>query len=268
MTQKKRWRKAMITSLVIHSVVFTGLGWFSFRFPPLSAANEQVVELDLSQEEEPVLPEDLINPSAGGQSGGGAAQEQPQQAQPTPAAAPHVAAITSSMSVLSAKIPEHPVAAAPAATAAVGQAAAKDSGSKGGSDGGGKGSGTGGTGNGGGSGNGVGNGSGSGSGSGSGHGSGSGASGYTHPGILSQVTPDYPDSARQQGIEGTVVLKIQILPNGLPGSVSVYRSSGHESLDSAALAAVEQWRFIPARDRSSGEAITCVTTMPVVFHLN
>jgi protein TonB len=85
---------------------------------------------------------------------------------------------------------------------------------------------------------------------------------------LSQVAPRYPESARQQGIQGTVMLKIQILSNGRPGFVSVYRSSGNGSLDDAAVEAVQQWRFIPSEDRNTGEAITCVTTMPVAFRLN
>lgn len=75
-------------------------------------------------------------------------------------------------------------------------------------------------------------------------------SGIAAPGILSKVDPSYPSDARQAGLEGTAVLRVQILANGRPGEISVSRSTGHSSLDDAAVAAVAKWRFVPA-DRKS-----------------
>jgi protein TonB len=98
-------------------------------------------------------------------------------------------------------------------------------------------------------------------------GSGSG-SGIAAPGILSKAEPVYPPAARQAGLEGTVVLKIQILTNGRSGEISVTRSSGHPSLDESAVAAVRQWQFIPAKDLSNGRTVTCTTTLPVSFRLH
>ena len=63
------------------------------------------------------------------------------------------------------------------------------------------------------------------------------------------------------------MLKIQILENGRSGYINVYRSSGSDLLDDAAAAAVRQWRFTPAKDRDSGQAVVCDTTIPVVFCL-
>ena len=92
-------------------------------------------------------------------------------------------------------------------------------------------------------------------------------SGLIPPSILNKVAPSYPKAAHMAGIEGTVVLKIQIYENGRSGSISVSRSSGNEALDNAAIAAVQEWRFVPAKDRDSGQAVACYTTIPISFHL-
>lgn len=87
------------------------------------------------------------------------------------------------------------------------------------------------------------------------------------PRILSKTEPDYPSAARQAGLEGTVILKVQIFENGRPGDIDIYRSSGHAALDNAAVAAVRKWRFTPAKDLNSGRSVPCITTLPVVFLL-
>lgn len=92
-------------------------------------------------------------------------------------------------------------------------------------------------------------------------------SGIAAPGILSKVDPAYPSEARQAGLEGTAVLRVQILANGRPGEISVSRSTGHSSLDNAAVAAVGKWKFVPAKDRDSGKTVACYTTLPVSFRL-
>jgi protein TonB len=87
------------------------------------------------------------------------------------------------------------------------------------------------------------------------------------PGILTRVEPVYPQSARQDGLEGTVVLRIQVLSNGRPGEITISRSSGHSSLDNAGMAAARQWRFIPAKDLASGRTVACTITLPLSFRL-
>ena len=96
----------------------------------------------------------------------------------------------------------------------------------------------------------------------------SGGKGITAPGILSKVDPQYPQSARQAGQEGTVVLKIQILSTGRSGEIVIARSSGYQVLDEAAVTAVRQWQFIPAKDLNSSRSVTCTTTLPVSFRLH
>jgi protein TonB len=54
-----------------------------------------------------------------------------------------------------------------------------------------------------------------------------------------------------------------VTPQGLPESVVVNQSSGFSRLDEAALAAVRQWRFVPAR--SGTEAIADSVTVPIIF---
>ena len=61
------------------------------------------------------------------------------------------------------------------------------------------------------------------------------------------------------------MVKIQILANGLPGDVSISTTSGHDILDAAVVAAIQKWRFVPAKDPESGASIMCYTNMPVTF---
>lgn len=61
------------------------------------------------------------------------------------------------------------------------------------------------------------------------------------------LPPAYPADAMRRHQAGTVHLMIQVTADGIPVLVEVAGSSGHPSLDQAAVQAVEQWRFTPAR---------------------
>lgn len=91
--------------------------------------------------------------------------------------------------------------------------------------------------------------------------------GIAAPGILSKADPVYPSAARKAGQEGTVLLRIEILANGRTGAISVARSTGYAALDEAAIEAVANWQFIPAKDLATGRAVPCTTTLPVSFRL-
>ena len=69
-----------------------------------------------------------------------------------------------------------------------------------------------------------------------------------HPvaGMESDRPPVYPEIARRRGQQGRVVLHVNVSAEGMPVAVTVAESSGYASLDTAALAAVQQWRFVPA----------------------
>lgn len=85
------------------------------------------------------------------------------------------------------------------------------------------------------------------------------------PKVLNWTDPPYPDQARQQGIEGTVVLRLTVMENGRPTNVTVARSSGHAALDQAALGHVKRARFKPAlRD---GRPVAMTITFRVKFRL-
>lgn len=236
-----RWRKAVAVSVLLHCIVLTAVGWMVAKHFTVHDTPEQYVELDLVNEfygqetSASDIPAGAIatnNTPAASLPESGRASHLSKKSMPT------VIASGNNMSVLSVES---------------GGGALDETGGSSGA--GGRTS----TGAGGG---------GSAPGSGlNGAGVPGRSGGIIKPGILSRVDPDYPEQARQSGWEGTVVLSIQILPNGRPGNVSVYRSSGYDVLDDAAVAAVRQWRFIPAKERDSGQSIACHTTMPVVFKL-
>ena len=240
-----RWRKAMLISVVLHSIVLIGVGWLAGRAVLSEPIPETVIELELTDWTEGPLLADT-EPAAAPAS----KQVLPALPQPVRSAAVQPVAATESV------LPEPVVTASDMAVVAVDSSAVAASAPVGGS--------------GGGSSDGSADGSaaaGSGQGGGRG-GSGSGkAGGVIPPGILSQREPNYPEQARRAGIEGTVVLKIEILANGQAGQVYVFRSSGSELLDNAAADAVRRWRFVPAKLRETGQTIVCQTTMPVVFRL-
>ena len=67
---------------------------------------------------------------------------------------------------------------------------------------------------------------------------------------------------KTSGQEGTVVLKIQILENGRPGHVSVYRSSGWDLLDAAAVNVLTMAGLFRRENVNLVRLIMCYTTMP------
>ena len=79
------------------------------------------------------------------------------------------------------------------------------------------------------------------------------------------MKPRYPESARRQGVEGTVLLKMRITEQGRVEDVQVERSAGHPDLDQSAMEAVQRWRFEPAR--RSGEPVAVWVLIPVEFKL-
>jgi len=78
--------------------------------------------------------------------------------------------------------------------------------------------------------------------------------------------PNYPLLAVSRGWEGKVLLRVNVSAEGLSLSVAVHQSSGHESLDDAAVEAVEKWKFIPAK--KGDKAVPCTVIVPINFTLN
>jgi periplasmic protein TonB len=82
---------------------------------------------------------------------------------------------------------------------------------------------------------------------------------------LHNPKPEYPALARSRSWTGKVLLRVQVTAEGECGSVSVHQSSGHEVLDDAALDAVKQWRFVPAKRGETPVASSVI--VPINFNL-
>ncbi|MCX7089460.1 MAG: energy transducer TonB [Methylococcales bacterium] len=78
--------------------------------------------------------------------------------------------------------------------------------------------------------------------------------------------PIYPSIAKRLGWKGKVILHVQVSAAGESTSVSVQQSSGHEELDDAAVEAVKQWRFIPAKRGNT--PVSSSVQVPLNFNLN
>jgi len=66
-------------------------------------------------------------------------------------------------------------------------------------------------------------------------------------GYLNNPAPEYPSLAQDRGLQGRVILKVQVLTTGKPGDITVAKSSGHKILDDDAIRTVRRWVFDPAR---------------------
>ncbi|QDR79079.1 energy transducer TonB [Sporomusa termitida] len=233
-----RWRKAIIISLVFHGFVLLGVGWLGFKALLPVEVPETIIELELASEPEGA-------PMAAAPA---AAPAQASEPVAEPVAKPVIRQVQPEAVVADEIIPEPAVEASNMAVVAADTAAA----------GSGESSATGGTG--------TGTGTGA-AGSGTGAGGTGTDKGIIPPNVLAGKEPPYPESARRNGLEGTVVLRIEIRENGRAGAISIQQSSGYELLDKAAANSVQGWRFVPAKIRSTGKAIACSTTLPIVFRL-
>jgi TonB family protein len=81
--------------------------------------------------------------------------------------------------------------------------------------------------------------------------------------IIHQVMPEYPELARQAGVQGTVVLDTVVSVEGAVTQVKFV--SGPEALSQAAMDAVRWWRFEPYF--VNGQPATVETTVAVDFRL-
>ncbi len=80
-----------------------------------------------------------------------------------------------------------------------------------------------------------------------------------------QIKPDYPETARRDRAEGVALLRFEVLTTGRVGEIVVARSAGHRDLDRAAIDAIRQWQFEPARRGAT--AVPVWVTLPVRFEL-
>jgi TonB family protein len=77
--------------------------------------------------------------------------------------------------------------------------------------------------------------------------------------------PDYPESARRDGREGRVLLRVLVDDQGRSKQVEINSSSGSEALDRAAAEAIKRWRFHPAR--YGDKSVESWLRIPIEFRL-
>lgn len=88
---------------------------------------------------------------------------------------------------------------------------------------------------------------------------------YTPPVFLEKIDPAYPPTAVKKGLEGTVILLLEIDENGNLAGSEIVRSSGHRLLDKAALRAAEKCTFMPGK--KGGKAVSGSVKAEIIFEL-
>ncbi len=85
------------------------------------------------------------------------------------------------------------------------------------------------------------------------------------PVVIGSISPVYPEFARRNRVQGTVILEVEVLRDGSVRNINVRRSVPG-GLDEAAIEAVRKVRFQPGR--SSGQPVDVLLIVPVEFKLN
>ena len=83
---------------------------------------------------------------------------------------------------------------------------------------------------------------------------------------LNNPVPPYPAAARKLKLQGTVIVRVLVSPQGKPEIIQLAESSGISVLDGAALKAVKDWSFVPAREGEN--PVAAWVDVPIRFRLN
>lgn len=88
------------------------------------------------------------------------------------------------------------------------------------------------------------------------------------PTPIGSIRPRYPDFARRAGVEGTVILEVEVYKDGTIRNIDVSRSvqSGPGGVDEAAIEAVRKLRFQPGT--SGGQPVDTSVIIRVMFRIN
>ena len=78
--------------------------------------------------------------------------------------------------------------------------------------------------------------------------------------------PAYPLALRDLGVSGVVWLRVWVDDTGRPQDIEVSKGSGYRLFDEAALRAVQQWRFIPAKNEQ--QSLASWVEFAIRFELN
>jgi len=83
------------------------------------------------------------------------------------------------------------------------------------------------------------------------------------PNYLHRPDPVYPALSKRMREQGKVLLRVSLDAQGVVKDVTIQQSSDFARLDQAALEAVRQWRFIPAK--RGAESIAATVDVPIEF---
>jgi protein TonB len=70
----------------------------------------------------------------------------------------------------------------------------------------------------------------------------------------------------RRGVEGEVLVRAQVQDDGHCSQVLLKESSGYRLFDEAALSAVRDWRFIPARKGT--QTVVAWVDVPIAFRIS
>jgi protein TonB len=86
------------------------------------------------------------------------------------------------------------------------------------------------------------------------------------PRVKHEVKAEYTQEAKDAGIQGTVVLSVEVLADGTVGDITVTRSLDTKyGLDKQAMKAVKQWTFEPGT--KDGQPVPVRVDIEVTFAL-
>lgn len=72
---------------------------------------------------------------------------------------------------------------------------------------------------------------------------------------LNNPKPPYPPLSKRMGEQGRVVIRTLIAADGTATDASIFKSSGFDRLDQAALATARKWRYAPGKRAGVAEAM-------------
>jgi TonB family protein len=86
-----------------------------------------------------------------------------------------------------------------------------------------------------------------------------------HPELVISIEPKYPEFAKEQGIEGLVILKLIIDTDGSVIEVSIIKSLKEYGFDDEAIKAVKKWKF--SKCAVKGTPVNYTIFQPIAFKL-
>ena len=87
----------------------------------------------------------------------------------------------------------------------------------------------------------------------------------SRPMLKQNPKPVYPAAARRRGMQGVVLLKVNVNNKGNVEKLDVLQSSGYKVLDLSAVNSVKHWKFIPAK--IGEDSVSSVIEIPIKFSL-